>query len=103
MALKLPPKVFALESYHNDGNIDISDAQLTKLIVIEFLIKSLPTILFLLLAFVRFTKIRSIGFYRTTIYSKMFICKIIGQWIILIIYLVIILLAFALPESWSES
>jgi hypothetical protein len=55
------------------------------------------------MAFVRFTSIRSIGFYRTTIYSKLFISKMTVSWLLVALYVMLILLAYILPATWKNS
>ena len=58
---------------------------------LEFLIRAIPAVLFLVLAFIRFKKIRSIGFVKTLVYSKFFIYKKSLQYLQALIELAMVL------------
>ena len=45
-------------------------------IILELVLKTLPAIIFLILASIRFCEIRPIGFSKTTVYSKMYTGKV---------------------------
>jgi hypothetical protein len=45
-------------------------------IILELCLKTFPSIVFLVLASIRFCEIRPIGFSKTTVYSKMFRGKV---------------------------
>lgn len=55
------------------------------------------------MAIIRFRSIRAIGFYRTTIYSKLFLSKLIMSWMLVAQYALLIIFAYFLPKSWVDS
>lgn len=57
------------------------DDKIALIIILEQLLKSLAGLLFLIMAAIRFCKIRPIGFSKTTVYSKLFLAKVYCQYV----------------------
>ncbi len=72
-------------------------------ILFDIVVRSIPSVVFLILACVRYGKIKSIAYARITSYSKMFIVKRLIQWTMAVIPVVVMITGFALADSDSAN
>lgn len=66
-------------------------------------VKTLPSLIFLIMALVRFCEIKPIGFQRTTVYSQLFLWKVRFSYFLAAYNVVLIVLAVSLPSSWGHA
>ena len=84
-----------------DGIISEDDVQM--MIVYELGVKSVPSVLFLIAATMRFCEIRSIGFARIMHYSVFFMCKIVSSLLLSFLNLLLVLLAMSMRKDAHQS
>lgn len=86
------------------GNVPEScDDSCKKLMAVEIGMETFPSVLFLILATVRFFEIKSIGFAsRTTVYTKFFITKRLISLLMMFLYLALIIIIFAIPSDKKD-
>jgi hypothetical protein len=81
----------------------LSDDDIKRMIIYEIVLKSIPNVLFILTALIRYYEVKSIGFARVSHYSIFFILKIGVSCFMAFLNFMLILLSFTMNPNWKQS
>lgn len=101
----LQSQVSQLHTNLNDENmyVDLTEDQIWKMVIYEIIVKTIPSIVFIITAAIRLAEIKSFGVSRVTSYSKMFIFKVIFNFSLALMNFILIVLSFAMKPNQKQS